>query len=248
VLATRDLHGAAMVPAKSFNRLLGALPVAAFSELAPYLRTVDLAHDAVLVQAGDRMTQVYFPHSGVISLVMELCGGETIEVAMIGRTGLMGASAALLDRISLTSAIVQLPGTASLLEVERFRRMTERDAGFREAVLRHDQFLLVQAQQAAACNASHGVEARLARYLLLMRDLSGSDTLQLTQELSAQMIGARRNSVSLVANTLQHAGIIRYSRGQIAILDLERLREAACECYATVRAHHSRLLDSPDKT
>ena len=226
----------------STNQLLASLPDAAFDLIGPYLQSVELVHETVLVQAGDALTHVYFPNSGVISLVVSLAGGEMVEVAMIGRNSIMGAFAALEDRISLTQAIVQLPGTASMLEVERFRKVAERNTAFRDLVIRHEQFLFAQAQQSAACNASHGVEARLARYLLQMRDLSGCDTLLLTQELSAQMIGARRNSVSLVANTLQHAGIIRYSRGHIEILDLARLRHAACECYGTVRAHYERLL------
>jgi CRP-like cAMP-binding protein len=234
-----------MIPAQSSNGMLAALPAATFHQLAPYLQTFELRHETVLVQAGDRLTHVYFPHGGVISLVVALAGGEMIEVAMVGRNSLMGGFAGLEDRIALTSAIVRLPGTASLLEVERFRKAAERDAGFRDLVIRHEQFLFAQAQQSAACNATHGVEARLARYLLQMRELSGCDTLLLTQEMSAQMIGARRNSVSLVANMLQHAGIIRYSRGHIEILDLARLRKAACECYATVRAHHDRLLPKP---
>jgi CRP-like cAMP-binding protein len=222
--------------------MLASLPGAAFAALAPHLQTVDLLRETVLVEAGDRLAHVYLPHSGVISLVVCLDGGEMIEVAKIGRNSIMGASAALDDRISPTSAIVQLPGTASVLEVEQFRKAFEQNASLRDAVIRHEQFLFAQAQQSAACNASHGVEARLARYLLQMRDLSGSDSLLLTQELSAQMIGARRNSVSLVSNTLQHAGIIRYSRGHIEIVDLDRLRKAACECYGTVKAHQDRLL------
>ncbi|MDB5504872.1 MAG: Crp/Fnr family transcriptional regulator [Tardiphaga sp.] len=229
---------------RSTNHLLASLPDAAFELLGPHLQAVDLVHEAVLVQAGDPLTHVYFPHSGVISLVVSLAGGEMIEVAMIGRTSIMGAFAALEDRISLNHAIVQLPGTASVLEVERFRKIAEHNTALRDLITRHEHFLFAQAQQSAACNASHGVEARLARYLLQLRDLSRSDTLLLTQELSAQMIGARRNSVSMVANTLQHAGVIRYSRGHIEILDLARLRKAACECYVTVRSHHDRLLRS----
>lgn len=227
---------------QSPNDLLASLPGAAFAALAPHLQTVELVRETVLIEAGDRMTHVYLPHCGVISLVVCLAGGEMIEVAKIGRNSMVGASAALDDRVSPTSAIVQLSGMASVLDVELFRRSFEQNASLRDAVIRHEQFLFAQAQQSAACNASHGVEARLARYLLQMRDLAGSDSLLLTQELSAQMIGARRNSVSLVSNTLQHAGIIRYSRGHIEIVDLDRLRKAACECYATVRAHQARLL------
>lgn len=244
-MLSHGLHEGAIAPAQSSNRLLAALPAAAFNQLAPHLQTVDLLHEAVLARVGEAITHVYFPHNGVIALVVGLAGGEMVEVAMVGRTGMIGAFAALDGRVSLSTAIVQSPGAASLLEVNHFRRLAERDAGFRDLMIRHEQFLFAQAQQSAACNASHGVEARLARFLLQIRDLSGSDTLLLTQEWSAQMIGARRNSVSLVAHTLQQAGVIRYSRGQIEVRDLARLRDAACECYATVCTHHDRLLPRP---
>ena len=241
-MLSRDLQGDATAPAQSLNGLLAALPAATFHQLAPHLQTVDLVHEMVLSRAGDPVTHVSFPHSGVISLVVGLTGGEMIEVAMVGRTGMVGGFAALEDRVALSTAIVQSPGTASLLDAERFRRLAECDGCFRDLVIRHEHFLFAQAQQSAACNASHGVEARLARFLLQIRDLSGSDALQLTQEWSAQMIGARRNSVSLVAHTLQQAGAIRYSRGRLEVRDLARLRKAACECYATVCTHHDRLL------
>lgn len=241
-MLSRDLHEGASAPARSCNGLLAALPAAIFDQLAAHLQPVDLPHEAVLARAGESITHVYFLHSGVIALVVGLAGGEMVEVAMVGRTGMVGAFAALEDRVSLSTAIVQSPGTASLLEADQFRGLAERDAGFRDLVIRHEQLLFAQAQQSAACNASHGVEARLARFLLHIRDLSGSDTLRLTQEWSAQMIGARRNSVSLVAHTLQQAGIIRYARGHVEVRDPARLRKAACECYATVCAHHDRLL------
>lgn len=230
-----------MVPL-SPNYLLASLPATVVGLLTQHLHTVTLGQDTVLAEAGDLMTHVYFPHGGVISLVVSLAGGETIEVAKIGRSGVLGAAAAFEGRNALSRAVVQLPGVASVIEFEYFRRIAEHSAELRNAVIRHGQFVFAQAQQSAACNAAHGVEARLARYLLQMRDLSGNDNLLLTQEVSAQMIGARRNSVSLVSNTLQHAGIIRYSRGNVEILDLDGLRKAACECYATVKAHEQRLL------
>jgi CRP-like cAMP-binding protein len=110
-------------------------------------------------------------------------------------------------------------------------------------LMRHEQFVMAQAQQSAACNASHTVEARIARWLLRCRDLAGSDDIALTQEFLAEMMGVRRTSVSLVANTLQHAGLIKYRRGHIRLLDLEGVQESACECYETVKAHSARLLN-----
>jgi CRP-like cAMP-binding protein len=199
----------------------------------------------MLVEAGGPLAQVYFPHSGVISLLARLAGGDTIEVAMVGRDSIFGASAALDGRISVTNAIVQLPGTASILDVPHLRKASEKSSAFRTTLIRHEQVLFAQAQQSAACNAAHTVEARLSRGLLRMRDLSESDTLPLTQEFLAQMIGVQRNSVSIAANMLQQDGVIRYSRGQIEITDLKGLKKTACECYETVKAHYDRLL-KPD--
>jgi DNA-binding transcriptional regulator YhcF (GntR family) len=145
--------------------------------------------------------------------------------------------------ISLNDAMVQLPGSTFTLELPHFRAAAEKSALFREALVRQEQVLLIQAQQSAACNAYHTVEARLSRWLLRMHDLFDGDSLPLTQGFLAQMIGVRRNSVSLVANTLQQAGLIRYSRGHIDIANLEGLKETACECYETVKSRCDILFD-----
>jgi CRP-like cAMP-binding protein len=141
-------------------------------------------------------------------LVVELSGGQGIEAAMIGRDSMLGATAAPDGQVSLNKAIVQLPGTGETLDVVRFREVAEQSPALRTTLLRHEQVLFAQAQQSAACNASHTVEARLARWLLRSRDLSGSDTLALTQEFLADMLGVRRSSVSPVPVTLQRAGLI----------------------------------------
>jgi CRP-like cAMP-binding protein len=230
-------------PLNSPNRLLASLVPADFDLLRPHLKPTELKNETILYEAGDPVDRVYFPHSGIISLVVELSGGQGIEAAMIGRDSMLGASAALDGQISLNKAIVQLPGAGETLDVVRFREVAEQSPALRTTLLRHEQVLFAQAQQSAACNASHTVEARLARWLLRSRDLSGSDTLALTQEFLADMLGVRRSSVSPVAVTLQRAGLIRYSRGHIEILDLEGLRNASCECYGTVKAHYDRLLN-----
>jgi CRP-like cAMP-binding protein len=135
-----------------------------------------------------------------------------------------------------------LPGSASLLPVADFRAAADRSLAFRTQLVRHEQALFAQAQQAAACNASHPVEARLSRWLLRARDLSDSESLPLTQEFMAQMIGVQRNAVSVVAHALQQAAIIRYSRGDLEIRDLAALRATSCECYAAVKTQYDRLL------
>jgi CRP-like cAMP-binding protein len=203
-----------------------------------------LVRDQVLTSTGDKLERVYFPHSGVISLVVSLASGETIEAAMIGNQSVFGASAALDGGISVNDATVQFAGDASIIAIPDLRTAAERSIGFRTTLIRHEQVILVQAQQAGVCVAFHTADARLSGWLLRMRDISGSDTLPLTQELLAQMIGVRRNAVSLVANTLQRAGFIRYARGRIEITSVEGLLESACECYGVVKSQYDRLLKS----
>jgi CRP-like cAMP-binding protein len=227
---------------QSANHLLAVLPPADFALLRPHLKTVELVQKDMLVGAGDRLTRVFFPHRGIISLVVSLTTGEIVEVAMIGNDSVLGGIAALDGSISLTDAIVQLPGVASTLEVQYLRIAAERSVTFRTTLIRHEQALFAQALQSAACNAAHSVEARLARSLLRMHDLVGDRRLPLTQDFLAQMIGVQRNSVSAVANTLQHAGILKYNRGHIEITDMNGLKRVTCECYAAVEKQYQRLL------
>lgn len=229
---------------RSPNHLLASLPTADFALVSPHLQSFDLVRDQCLVSTGARQTQAYFPHSGVISLVVRLASGETIEAAMIGRQSAFGVSAALDGGIALHDATVQLAGVASIIEVADLRAAAEQSVALRTTLIRHERIILVQAQQAGVCIAFHTAEARLSGWLLRMRDLSGSDTLPLTQELLAQMIGVRRNAVSLVANTLQRAGFIQYRRGRIEITNAEGLQKNACECYGAVKSQCERLLNT----
>ncbi len=178
----------------------------------------------------------------MISLVVKLAKGEHVQIAMIGRDSMFGSFSALGDPTALNSAVVLVPGVASTLEIDRLRAAADQSPTFRTALVRHGLAIYAQIQQTAGCNASHTVESRLARCLLQTHDLSGDCKLILTQESMAQMIGARRNSVSLVANTLQQAHVIHYSRGHIEITDVDGLSKTACECYATVKAQYDRLL------
>jgi CRP-like cAMP-binding protein len=224
------------------NQLLASISTKTFAAIEPHLKTVELKHSVVLGEAGSTVRRVYFPHSGVVSLVVDLSVGEMIETAMVGRDGVWNASSALDGKVSLNKAIVQLAGEASVINIEKFRTVADEDKMFRSLLIRHEQVLFAQSQQSAACNASHLIEARMCRWMLRMRDLAGSDDMILTQEFLAQMLGVRRTSVSLVANTLQKAGYIRYRRGHIRLLDIEGLKQGSCECYATVKAHYDRLL------
>jgi len=228
------------------NRLLQLLPAAEFQSLQPHLETVELAKGAVLTEAGAPVQYVYLPHSGVVSVMVGLSEGQTVEVAMLGRDSLIGTSAALGDGPALTDAIVVVPGAASVLKTGDLRAATDRNVRLRKLLVRHEQALLVQAQQSAACYASHSVESRLSRLLLRARDLTDSEGLPLTQEFLAQMIGVRRNAVSIVAHAFQQAGLVSYSRGHIEIRDIDGLRKTSCECYAAVRTQFDRLLNTAD--
>jgi CRP-like cAMP-binding protein len=154
----------------------------------------------------------------------------------------LNAAPALDGKVSLNKGIVQMAGSAGTIEVSRLRQLANEFEPFRSLLIRHEQVLFAQSQQSAACNASHTVEARMCRWLLHMRDFAGSDDLMLTQEFLAQMLGVRRPSVSIVASPLQKAGLIKYSRGRIRVLDVKGLKKEACECYGTVKAHYDRLL------
>jgi CRP-like cAMP-binding protein len=228
--------------AQSPNRLLASLPASIFAALEPHLKLVDMKLGDVLATAGGAVKRVYFPHSGAISLVVEMNVGDMIETAMVGNDGVLNAASALDGKVSLNKGIVQLAGVASAVDANRLRIIADESKELRAIIIRHEQVLFAQSQQSAACNASHSVEARMCRWLLRMRDLAGSDDLTLTQEFLAQMIGVRRSSVSIIAGTLQKAGLIKYRRGKISILDVTGMRKGCCECYAVVKAHYARLL------
>jgi len=227
---------------RSPNGFLSSLSADDFELVRPHLKTVDLVQDFVLVGVGETLKRAYMPHRGVISLVVDLARGEHVQIAMIGRQSIFGVFSALGDAVALNSAVVLVPGPASTIDLDRLRAAADQSTTFRAAMLRHGLAIYAQIQQTAGCNAAHTVESRLARCLLQTHDLSGGVKLLLTQEAMAQMIGARRNSVSLVASTLQQANYIHYSRGHIEITDIAGLSRTACECYASVKTQYERLL------
>jgi CRP-like cAMP-binding protein len=224
------------------NQFLQALPAGEFEALRPRLKTFAMVRDTVLVEAGAALTHVYLPHSGAISVVVRLAEGQAVEVAMIGRDSAVGLLEALGDGISLTDAVVLFPGSASLIEIADIRTAAAKSAALRNLLARHGLALIAQAQQSPACNASHSVEARMARWLLRARDLWDGETLPMTQELLARMIGVQRNAISIVAHALQEADVISYSRGRIEVLDVDALQATACECHQAVKAKLAKLL------
>jgi CRP-like cAMP-binding protein len=224
------------------NLLLEALPDTERRALDPCLKRIELHQRDVLFDLGDSIHDVYFPLDAVISLVVPLSTGETVETAMVGRDGVVGSAAALNGRVSLSRAIVQIAGKSLRCPLERLKQVVREHPIIRGLLGGHEQALFAQAQQAAACNATHVIESRLARWLLRAADLHGNDELPLTQEYIAQMLGVRRTSVTVVARTLQEAGLIHYTRGRIKLLDIPALQETACECYETVKMNYATLL------
>ena len=224
------------------NLLLNHLSSQDRQLLEPHLKRNSYKQHHVLFQADDQIRQVYFPLSAVISLVVTLSTGEMIEGAMVGKDGAVGISAALDGKVSLSQAIVQLPGELLMCDADALKAAALKSSHLLSVLIRHEQTVYAQAQQSAACFAAHHVLSRLSRWLLRARDLSGSNTLSFTQEYLAEMLGVRRTSVTVVAHTLQNAGLIRYSRGRIQILDAEGLQESACECYDTIRGHYAKLM------
>jgi CRP-like cAMP-binding protein len=227
------------------NLLLGLLSPSDLKALSPYLKPTRFEQHHVLFEADERIRHVYFPTGGVVSLVITLSTGEIIEAAMVGMDGVVGASAALDGKISLSRGIVQLAGEIVVCDLNALKSVALQSPKLLALLIRHEQTVYAQAQQSAACFATHQVEARLCRWLLRARDLSESDHLPFTQEYLAEMLGVRRTSVTAVAHTLQEAGLIKYARGKIQILNATQLQESACECYGSVKAHYERLLGAP---
>ena len=224
------------------NLLLERLPEADRQALSPHLTAVELKQHDILFDVHGVLDAVHFPTDGVVSLVLPLSTGEIVETAIVGRDGVVGGAAALDGRVSLSRGIVQIGGGFLRCPIEPLKALLREHPQIRSALGAHEQALFAQAQQSAACNVTHIIEARLCRWLLRTADLHGTDELPLTQEYLAQMLGVRRTSVTVVARTLQQAGMIRYSRGHIKLLDLTALQQAACECYQTVKSNYEALL------
>lgn len=221
----------------SSNELLAALSASDLDLLRPHLRTVELSLGQVLIEAGDTVGRVYFPHGGIISSVVRLKRGETVEVTATGREGAVGDCAALFDAASPQAAIVRFPATAFAIDAAQFRSAAAHSSTLREAITRHQWKRMLQAERIAACNAAHSAEERLCARLLQSRALSGSDSMMLGQDLMAQMLGVKRNTISLIAHALQQNGMIRYSRGRMMITNPDELSRRACECHAAGEYH-----------
>jgi CRP-like cAMP-binding protein len=229
------------------NQLLNLLSPSDSKLLAPYLKPAKFEQHHVLFEADQQIRHVYFPTGAVVSLVITLSTGETVEAAMVGSDGVVGASAALDGKVSLSRGIIQLGGDMIVCDIEAVKRAALQSPELLSLLIRHEQTVYAQAQQSAACFATHQVEARLCRWLLRARDLSGSGNLPFTQEYLAEMLGVRRTSVTAVAQTLQEAGLIKYARGKIQIIDAKAMQKSTCECYGSVKTLYEKLIGSLKK-
>jgi CRP-like cAMP-binding protein len=217
------------------NRILRQLPTPELDALHPRLTLIELKPKAVLHQPGDTVEHVYFPLAGMVSLLAVMRTGEAIETGIIGTDGVVGGATAIDGAHSFGQATVQIEGSALRMSRSHFVNAYNGHEKLRRLVNRYQAILLAQAQQNAACHALHTVSGRLCRWLLQARDTLGTDQIDLTQEFLSHMLGVRRNTVSLEAHTLQKAGMIRYVRGRITIVDRAGLEGCACECYSVIR-------------
>lgn len=218
------------------NHLLASLPENEYALLQPHLKDVPLKQGTILSEQGEMIDQIHFPHSGMVSIVVVLSEGEkSVETATVGREGAVGAIAGLGDRKASARAIVQVAGHASRMPARQLQAAVRQSHFLRDFIIRYQEMLLHQAQQSTACNALHEARPRLCRWLLQTRDRLDSDTIALTQEFLAQMLGVRRTTVTELARGLQSKGLVRYKRGKIEVLDRQGLEECACECYDALR-------------
>ncbi|MEJ0085282.1 MAG: Crp/Fnr family transcriptional regulator [Pseudomonadota bacterium] len=230
-ISAKPRHVARIAHAAAENRLLAALPASDYARLEKDLEPVTIAYGDVLFEPGERMREVYFPGTCLVSLLTLVEGHRALEVGLVGREGMVGARLALGATKSSVRAMVLGAGTAMRMSAECFLRESRRSQTLQRVLLRFTDRLMIQISQTAACNSFHILEARLARWLLMTAEHMGSAAFHLTHGLIADMLGVRREGVTVAAIALQRRGIIRYRRGNITILDRQELEAACCSCY-----------------
>jgi CRP-like cAMP-binding protein len=224
-----------MIPDRAGNRLLAVLPRRAYQEMFRQLEPVVLEFGDVLYGPREVIRHVYFPSGCMVSLLSLVEGHQALEVGLVGREGMVGIPLALGVALSPVRALVQGPGAALRMRSAHFLSHLRRTPQLQRAVSRYTYDLMVQLTQTAACNRFHQLEPRLARWLLMTQERVGSNRFRLTQEMLGAMLGVLRVAVTNAAGALQQRKIIRYSRGEISILDLRALEAVACSCYEIVR-------------
>jgi CRP-like cAMP-binding protein len=223
------------------NRLLAALSSEAWQRLAPHLRRFEMVQGKVLQENGKPIEQVYFVEEGMVSLVIDAEDGNQVEVGITGNEGLVGVLIGLDNQPALHKAMVQVPGVAYQLSAEVLEDECRRNPQWHNLLLHYAYVLFAQSSRSALCNRTHTVEERLSRWLLLVRDRINSDELPLRDEFIAHMLGARRSTVTVALGVLQQAGLIDNTRGDILILNNDKLERTACSCYANLRDQFQRF-------
>jgi len=226
----------------SQNHLLAALPAAEYERLAPHLEPVQMLLGEILYEPGGQMQHAYFPTTAIVSLHYVMASGASAEAAGVGNEGVVGISLFMGGETTPSSAVVQTAGQGYRLPASMLKQEFNRAGLMQQLLLRYTLALITQITQTAVCNRHHSVEQQLCRWLLLTLDRLPSHELVITQELVASMLGVRREGITEAAGNLQRAGIIRYRRGHIAVLERGALETRVCECYAVVKKELNRLL------
>jgi CRP-like cAMP-binding protein len=226
----------------SHNQLLAALPIGDFERLAAHFQPVPMRLGEILYEPGGQLQYAYFPTSSIVSLHYVMESGASAESAGVGNEGVVGISLFMGGNTTPSSAVVQTAGEAYRLEGRLLKQEFSRGGPMQSLLLRYTQALIAQMIQTAACNRHHSVEEQLCRWLLLTLDRVPTGELVMTQELVASMLGVRREGITQAAGRLQEAGVIRYRRGHISVLERSGLETRACECYAVVKKELGRLL------
>jgi CRP-like cAMP-binding protein len=224
------------------NRLLAALPSDEYERLLPRLQEVSLSLGEVVYEFGGQLDYVYFPTSSIVSLLYTMENGTSAEMGLTGNDGVVGIALFMGGGTMPNRAVVQSAGEAIRMKAKMLQDEFARGGKFQNRLLRYTQALITQISQTAVCNRLHSVEQQLCRWLLLSHDRVKADELIMTQELIADMLGVRREGVTVAAGGLQDAGAISYVRGHIKILDRQKLEETVCECYRVVKDESDRLL------
>jgi CRP-like cAMP-binding protein len=230
-----------MKPAPQQNHLLAAAPIEVQKRLLPHLELVELPLGEVLYESGDVSNHVYFPTDSIVSLLYVMEDGSSAEISVVGNEGVIGISVFMGGESTPSRAIVQSAGYAFRLPAQRLKEEFNRDADVRLLMLRYTQALITQMAQTAVCNRHHSIDQQLCRWILLSLDRLPSNQLSMTQELIANMLGVRREGVTHAAGKLQQQGVVEYHRGQITVLDRQKLEQLSCECYAVVKKETDRL-------
>jgi CRP-like cAMP-binding protein len=229
-------------PGLTENYLLAALPVAEWQRWLPQLERVDMPLGQVLYESGGTLSHVYFPTTAIVSLLYVMENGASAEIAVVGNEGIVGISLFMGGDSTSSRAVVQSAGVGLRLEAQTLKEEFNRAGPVLHLLLRYTQALITQMAQTAVCNRHHSLDQQLCRWLLLSLDRLQGNELVMTQELIANMLGVRREGVTEGALKLQQAGLIRYSRGHISVLDRDGLETRSCECYAVVKKEYDRLL------